>query len=302
MHRPSTSLSGPTITVRPLKGVEDCQNFQKVTAQIWGGDSADSVPMHVLITVAKNGGLLMGAFAENGPPESGRMIGITMGWLGVGVDPATPDASPKLKFCSHMAGVLRAWQGQHIGLRLKLAQREHVLAQGMTDWMTWTYDPLYRTNGVFNMHRLGATCTTYIRDLYGEMTDDLNRGVPSDRCQVDWRLNSSHVLQRIASHNDAQADHATWDVENLEILPSHTNAAGFATPGDPSFAGDGRPLAVPIPDDIAAIRRSDNKLSLEWRIFVRTALEQAFDAGYTLVDCIRLPDRGWHYVLVREYL
>jgi predicted GNAT superfamily acetyltransferase len=110
------------------------------------------------------------------------------------------------------------------------------------------------------------------------------------------------VVQKCAAHAGAQPHHATWEVENLEILPSHTNAAGFVTPDDAGFAGEGRPLAVPVPDDIAAIRRSDNKLSLAWRVFLRTVFEGAFDAGYTLVDCIHLPDRGWHYILVREYL
>jgi predicted GNAT superfamily acetyltransferase len=186
-----------------------------------------------------------------------------------------------------------------------LAQRDFVLAQGFTDWVTWTYDPLYRANGVFNIHRLGATCTTYMRDIYGEMTDELNRGVPSDRCQVDWRINSPHVLRRIAMHAGGAASHthhATWDVENLEILPSATNDAGLTTPGAPEVVGDGRPLAVPIPADVSAIRRSDRELSLAWRFYLRSVLEEAFSAGYTMVDCVHLPNHGWHYILVREYL
>src|SRR5262249_19212619 len=147
------------------------------------------------------------------------------------------------------------WQGRHVGLGLKMGEREFVLEQGLTDWVTWTYDPLFRANGVFNIHRLGATCKTYMRNIYGVMTENLNRGVPSDRCQVDWRVNSPHVIQKIGP----DSTHATWEAENLEILPSQTNAAGFATPGEPTFAGDGRPLAVPIPADIAAIRRSDQE-------------------------------------------
>jgi predicted GNAT superfamily acetyltransferase len=230
------------------------------------------------------------------------MVGIALGWLGMGVDPATPDAPPKLKFCSHMAGVIPAWQGKHVGLRLKLAQREHVLAQGLTDWMTWTYDPLFRANGVFNIHRLGATSTTYMRNIYGKMTDELNRGAPSDRCQVDWRLSSPHVVQRLQAHSSAQSPHATWEADILEILPSQTNVAGFATPGTPTFVGEGRPLAVPIPSDITAIRRSDHALALAWRFYLRTVLEEAFDIGYTMVDCVHLPNHGWHYILVREYL
>jgi predicted GNAT superfamily acetyltransferase len=291
-----------SITVRPLKGVDDCLNFQKTVQLIWGGGGSDVVPIHVLVTLAKNGGMIMGAYAIDGPAETGGMVGIVMGWLGMGVDPATPDAPPKLKLCSHMAGVLPAWQGRHIGLRIKLAQREHVLAQGLTDWITWTYDPLYRANGVFNIHRLGATCTTYQRDIYGELNDDLNRGVPSDRCQVDWRLKSAHVLQRIEAYPGAHSPHATWELENLEILPSRNNAAGFTTPDEPGLSGEGRPLAVPIPDDIAAIRRSDRELSLAWRFYLREVFEEAFGMGYTMVDCVHLPDRGWHYILVREYL
>ena len=53
---------------------------------------------------------------------------------------------------------------------------------------------------------------------------------------------------------------------------------------------------------IAAIRAADGALSLAWRLYVRTMLEQAFAAGYTMVDCIRIGDKGWHYVLVREYV
>jgi predicted GNAT superfamily acetyltransferase len=200
-----------------------------------------------------------------------------------------------------MAGVLPEWQGKHVGLRLKLAQRDFVLEQGITDWMTWTYDPLLRPNGVFNIHRLGATSATYMRNIYGEMTDELNRGAPSYRCQVDWRLSSAHVVQKLAEQTGTHSPHAQWETEILEILPSHYNTAGFVVPGEPIFVGDGRPLAVPIPSDIQAVRSGDSELGLAWRLYLRAMLEDAFNAGYTLVDCINLPNHGWHYILVREY-
>jgi predicted GNAT superfamily acetyltransferase len=298
----TTSITA-SITIHPLTDVEACRHLQEIERLIWGNDEVDAMPIHVLITLSKNGGLVLGAYAADGPASTGGMVGVALGWLGTGVDPATPAAPPKLKFCSHMAGVLPAWQGKHIGLRLKLAQREHVLAQGLTEWMTWTYDPLYRANGVFNIHRLGATCTTYMRNIYGEMTDELNRGVPSDRCQVDWRLTSPHVLHKLqeVQPNPRSPQH-TWAPDNLAILPSRINAAGFASPITPTLPNDGRPVAVPVPSDIGAIRRADHELSMAWRLYLRAVLEEAFDAGYTLVDCIDLPDRGWHYILVREYM
>ncbi len=185
------------------------------------------------------------------------MVGLAFWWLGAAHDPADPPGSPlRLKACSHSVGVLPAWQGRGIGLRLKLAQRDAILAQGLTDWMTWTYDPLYRPNAVFNIHRLGATCRTYDRNVYGAMQDALNAGLPSDRCTVDWRLRSPAILQ------DATRPRPTpgWDPAAL-IVPPITNApSGFAQPVDQEIDLDGRPIAVPLPDDIAALRRADPKL------------------------------------------
>lgn len=282
------------ITIRPITDIAGCEHFQELERRIWASPELEVVPSHVLITTLKNGGMLLGAYADDGPSATGGMVGAAFWWLGVGT-PA-PDSEPRLKVCSHIVGVLPAWQGQRIGLGLKLAQREAVLAQGLTDWITWTYDPLYRTNGIFNLHRLGATCNTYFRNVYGEMQDALNRGVPSDRCQVDWRLNSPHVVAGIADRGPRPA----WSLEDFQIVPT-AQQGDFTAPQDIALRLDGAPLALPIPYDIGAIRLTDGSLSLAWRLALRTWLEDAFAAGYTMVDCINIPEGGWHYVLVQEY-
>ncbi len=103
------------------------------------------------------------------------MVGVALWWLGVGRHLVSD--REQLKACSHMAAVLPDWQGRRVGLRLKLAQRRLVLEQGFTDWITWTYDPLYRPNGVFNIHRLGS----YLSNL---QTRHLRRnaGCPQPGC------------------------------------------------------------------------------------------------------------------------
>ena len=287
------------IVIRSVKSIEGCQHFQMLQQLVWSSVDDDIVPTHVLVTVVKNGGGLLGAYAEGGPAETGGMVGAAFWWPGIDEAAGDPDSmEPQIKACSHIVGVLPGWQGKRIGLRLKLAQREVVLAQGATDWITWTYDPLYRANGVFNIHRLGATCNTYMRDIYGAMQDALNRGVPSDRCQVDWRLNSPHVLSDISPQRVRPA----WHIDDFHILPTDPRMDGLAAPVDVALVLDGAPLAAPIPDDIAAIRAADGALSLDWRLYMRGIFEQAFPAGYTMVDCIRIGDKGWHYVLVREYV
>jgi predicted GNAT superfamily acetyltransferase len=285
------------ITICPVDDVESCSHFQELERLVWDTEPIDVVPNHILLTLVKNGGTLLGAFASDGPAETGGMVGGALSWLGVGIDPADPNSGPRLKVCSHMLGVLPAWQRHRVGLRLKLAQREAVLAQGLTDWITWTYDPLFRANALLNIHRLGATTATYIRNMYGELNDGINAGVPSDRCQVDWRLNSSHVLREIEPRRPTP----TWDLSTMHILPTRSSRQGDLQPAEAPLLLDGRPIAVPLPDDISAIRRSDRELSLAWRYYMRTVLEESFGAGYTLVDCLHAAQHGWRYILVREY-
>lgn len=286
-----------SVSIRPLASLDDAIHFQRVEHLVWGIAAEELVPTHIIITLAKNGGLTLGAFAEDGPAETGGMVGIVLGWLGVAAPPGS--STPSLKHCSHMAGVLPEWQRRQVGLRLKLAQRAYVLDQGLTDWVTWTYDPLYRPNGVFNIHRLGATCCTYLRNVYGEMTDALNAGGPSDRCQVDWWLASGRVQEAVARAEQGVLQPGQPPMlryPGLLVLPP-SPAAGDVPPQEPDLSPAGEPLAVPIPDDIGALRRSDPAAALAWRYFMRSVLERAFAAGYEITDCLHLAGQGWYYIL-----
>ncbi len=274
-----------------LKRYEDCAHFNELTGRIWGSGNDDHIPLHVLVTIAKNGGGVLAAYADDGPADLQGMVGMALWWLGTQTVAGSPQ--PVLKICSHMAGVLPDRQGLGLGVKIKLKQREIVLAQGLTDWMTWTYDPLYRTNAVFNLHRLGAVCNTYYRNVYGELNDELNRGTPSDRCQVDWWLCSARVER--AARGERPNGASGWP--DLQILPSRLNQQGFRQPLDSAVAFNAPKLALPVPDEIGVIRRSDPGLGHDWRMYMRDRIEAAFAAGYQMVDCIKLPDQGWHYIL-----
>lgn len=292
------TTSNAAISIRPISSVADCIFFQTLERTVWESSDEDVMPVHVLITAIKNGGVMLGAFAEDGPPETGKMVGAVFGWPGI----VTGEGQPTIKFCSHIAGVLPAWQGRGLGVQLKLAQRQAILALGYTDWVTWTYDPLYRVNGVLNIHRLGATCNTYYRNVYGMMTDSLNAGAPTDRCQVDWRLNSERV--RAAAGELSPSQHPAWAqsdpaADTWQVL-SATASGEFRQPVEQTPAFDGRPLAVPLPQDIAAIRRSDGGLAMAWRLYIRHVFEAAFAAGYMMVDCRPLPDHEWYYFLEKR--
>lgn len=291
----STVHPGPPnsdpLHIRTVTSVEDCRRVQTVQARIWRNAADDIVPIHVLITQAKNGGLIQGAFAADGPEETGRLVGFAFGWPGFGQD---ADSQPQLKFCSHIVGVLPDWHGQGIGLQLKLAQRQELLRQGWTDRVTWTYDPLQRVNGRLNIHRLGGISRTYLRNVYGEMNDSLNAGMPTDRFQVDWHLSSPRVEQALAPDRQPRR----WDVADLQRAITRPVQARehLRQPVAPPPQPDGRPYALPLPDSVDGLRRASDILLLDWRLFIREAVESCLAAGYALVDCVPL-DGEWHYIL-----
>ena len=173
-----------SITIRPIETHAEYHALEQLQRDVWTLPDVEVVPLHVLLTAAKNGGLLLGAF------DGERLVGFVFGFPGL-----TPEG--RLKHCSHMAGVHPDYRDRGLGYSLKLAQREHVLAQGI-DLITWTFDPLETRNASLNFHKLGAVCNTYIPNLYGEMRDGLNAGLPSDRFQVDWWIASERVAQRLA--------------------------------------------------------------------------------------------------------
>lgn len=284
-----------SVTVKPIVDMAGCYYLQEVHKRIWTGSGGiEIIASHVLITLAKNGGLVLAAYAPEGPAETGGMVGFIVGWLATVPETEGIATPPKLKHCSHIAGVLPDWQGRGIGLQLKLAQREAVLAQGVTDYATWTYDPLYWVNGRMNIHRLGAICNTYKRDVYGQMDDALNAGAPTDRCQVDWYLRSPRVEHALA---EGRQD-PPWDTDAMQILPTCQTPDGLAEPAPYHLQLDGRPIALPLPDDVAALRSQDNELLIAWRLFTREVFEGAFEAGYAMVDCLKLPQGAWHYILI----
>jgi predicted GNAT superfamily acetyltransferase len=295
-----------SIRIRPVESLQELEHFRVLEHLIWGEPLEATIPIHVLVTTIHNGGGILGAYAENGPPETGGMVGLAYWWPGLdrprttGEGRALADSETgrlQLKVCSHMAGVLPPWRGTGLGLRLKLIQRETILAQGMTDWVTWTFDPLIRTNAAFNLHRLGAICNTFHVNLYGELPDELNAGAPSDRCQVDWWLNSERVVQRAVGEEWRKRLHLP---AQTQVLSARVDARGRQAPPAAAPAPDGGPLALPIPDDIQAVRSADHGLGMAWREWLAAALPGAFAAGYVAVDCARHEDGQWRYLLVRS--
>jgi predicted GNAT superfamily acetyltransferase len=270
-----------SIAIRPLTTSDDMRAAEGLQRLVWPGDETEIVPVHMLLAVAHGGGVALGAF------DGDRLVGLVFGFLGT--DSASPDrvAMARLKHCSHMLGVHPDYRDRSIGYRLKVAQRLAVLEQGIR-LVTWTYDPLQSRNAYLNVRRLGAVCKTYLREVYGEMRDGLNAGLPSDRFLVDWWITSHRVSSRLESQRPPLDLAHFLDAGAQKLNPAALGPDDLPRPTDHPESPAGSLALVEIPPDFGRLKERDLELGRAWRAHTRHVFEQAFAAGYLVTDFVHL--------------
>ena len=236
-----------SVEVREVTSVDQLRAIEALFVSTWE-TSADQPPVNadILRALAHSGCYVAGAY------DGERLLGASAGFLGGSRD--------DVHLHSHITGVAPEAQGRRVGRSLKLHQRAWCLDRGI-DVVTWTFDPLVRRNGWFNLHRLGADIVAFERDFYGQMRDGVNAGDHSDRCLVRWELTDA------APRPPLDADGA---------VPVLTEAAG----GRPLVAsGDGCRRRIAVPADGVSLRRQDPELARAWRAAFRDTFGAAWDDG-----------------------
>jgi predicted GNAT superfamily acetyltransferase len=277
-------MSAPVIKL--LESPEDMASVEELQRTVWPGSETDIVPAHLLITAMHNGGLVIGAFVDD------KIIGFVFGFPGIEF---IPDG-PRPKHCSHMMGIHPNHRDSGIGFALKRAQWQLVRHQGL-DHITWTYDPLLSRNAYLNIAKLGAVCNTYHRSEYGDMRDGLNAGLPSDRFQVDWWVNTRRVERRLSKR--ARRPLKLDNFSKAELQPFYTpyfGASGLMQPPEHFSTLEGRLVLAEIPSDFSALKDANFPLARDWRFFSREVFETAFAAGYIVTDFVHDQSRSF-YVL-----
>jgi predicted GNAT superfamily acetyltransferase len=155
-----------------IKEARTVEGFESLQQRVWGCAAVEVVPAHLLQAHLHHGALLLGAWQED------QLVGCCY---------AFPGPRGQDYLYSHLAAVIPELQGQGLGRQLKLAQAEWAQERGYRR-IVWTFDPLQAGNARLNLTRLGATCQRYRVNYYGELDDELNRGLATDRLEVDWWL------------------------------------------------------------------------------------------------------------------
>ena len=263
--------------IRPLGTLQEMQAAVALQRSYWGDDPEAIVPGHMLFTMAQHGGHVLAAQERGG----GRLVAILVGLPGVASDSAV--AADRLYLVSKRMVVHAAWRNRGLALRLKLAQRELALAQGIR-LVRWTFDPLLAPNAWLNLRKLGVQATHFHENYFG--AEGPGGGSP-DRLLVDWRLDSERV-RLLAEGADCATDLASLLKRGAALLnPTARDARGLPLPGDLGALPEATQLLLEMPGDFSALAQADEALAREWRAHMRAALKALFAAGYVLQDCVR---------------
>ena len=267
------------VTIRPPETPDDYRAVQDAQRRAWGGlDESSVVPIATLVGAHRHGGLVLGAFLEDG-----SAVGVSFAFLG--------RVDGRLALYSQLTGIVPGRQGSGLGTRIKLAQRDYALKQGL-ELIAWAFDPLQAGNARFNVRRLGATVREFVADMYGPRSDPLNRGTPTDRVIALWE--TSPKPRPVAD----PARHRRLP-KLVEASPSPDASPRF----HPERLRDVDAVAVEIPPEIGRLRREAPEVAAGWLTAIRSGLIAAFESDFRIRDFLDPADTNRPvpaYLLVRE--
>lgn len=262
------------ILIRDLQGFDDLKQVEAVEREVWELSDLDTTPLTLAIATQQAGNLWLGAF------EGGTLVGFAFGFLGL------EHGRPNLH--SHMLAVRAPYRNSDLGYKLKLAQRERVLAMRINDnritEVTWTFDPLQSKNAHLNFAKLGVISQDYKIDFYGPETSSALHRNSTDRLWVKWPLTSRRVLNRLQGK-----DHRAEMLDALRTLQPliQFNAHGRPSRTDLSAALLRQRIAIEIPSDIGSVEQKDPALAREWRLETRWAFAEALQSGFFVAEFCR---------------
>jgi len=267
------------VVIRELDTLDELGAMIALFDEIWAPeDGNSSLRLDLLRAMTKAGNYAAGAFDL----VSGELLGACIGFFG-------PPAHAELH--SHIAGVGPAGLGRAVGFALKLHQRSWCLRHDIRA-IAWTYDPLIRRNGYFNLVKLGARPVEYLRNFYGTMDDAINGGTETDRVLVRWDL-CSELVADASCGRPRQASFAA-ERERGAVTALSAGPDGLPVPGLPVAGGSGaRTLLVGVPADIEAMRVSDPAGAAAWRAALRDVLSPLLSGGGRVTGFDR---DGWYVV------
>jgi len=274
-------------TIRPLASIDDFLRVFELERRVWTLPSGDdAVPVNLFAATVKCGAILLGAFDEDG-----SLVGFVYSFPGL--------RHGRLLQWSHMLGVDQPHRAHGVGRRLKLAQRERALAQGVAR-IEWTFDPLQVENAHLNLNVLGAEASEYLDDVYGASNSPLHAGAATDRLVAHWDLDSDKVRQLCDEPGRAQGicPPAGGRVAAVPVNRLRREGRWVVCDGEPDLTCEAPALAVLIPPAFTELLHEAPALARDWRLQTRQVFRKYLGRGYVATAFVR-DDGGGRYVMTR---
>lgn len=265
-----SNIAPSLIIIRDFESIAEMRAVEEMQKEVWGCDDREVVPLLTLIPSVAVGGILVGAFDKD------ELIGFAYGFIGY------EDGAVTLH--SDMLAVKAAYRDRQLGFKLKLAQRERAIAQGI-ERMTWTFDPLQSRNAHLNFAKLGVVSDCYKINFYGATTSSfLHRHMGTDRLWVSWMLKSARVkgrIERLESGRESPAE-----LRNIKRLV-RADENNFPTRSELRAKGVEQLeqfVVIEIPNEIGSLQQQQPDLAVRWREATRAAFIEALAAGYLVTE------------------
>jgi predicted GNAT superfamily acetyltransferase len=264
----SNPTEAPNIIIRDIEQFSEMRDVESLQKEVWECDDRDIVPLTIMVATRELGAILVGAF------DGQSLIGFAYSFVG--------REEGRIVHHSHMLAVRPTYRNVNLGYKLKLAQRDRALAQGITR-MTWTFDPLQSLNAHFNFAKLGVTADAYKINFYGETTSSFLHqiGNGTDRLWVTWKLDSSRVHERLRTSDQSRTSNLELDRNACLVQVGPNNmpqrCQSFEVAGQ-------KDVSIEIPAEINALRRERSELATAWREATRWAFSKALASGYQIED------------------
>jgi len=259
------------ITIRRAVSVADYRACQDAQRRAWGIDEDGYViPVATMVGANLHGGLVLGGFLTNG-----EAVATSFAFLG--------RIEGRLCFYSQLTGVVPPYQSRGLGYQIKLLQREIARTERI-DLIAWAFDPLQAGNAHFNLARLGARPSRYKPNMYGERTDRMNAGFPTDRLIAEWSTTAAPPAE-ISSASAATFPRLIETAVGEAEGPGGGTLVPLAVRAPAAL--DAPRLLLEIPIDISGLRREQPALAERWRVAVGQAFRLAFEGSYRAVQFIR---------------
>lgn len=261
----------------------------------WGAEASNLVPQHMLHSLSRFGGHLLGAYHDD------HLIGFVMGFIGIdshGDLSGKAPAASRLLIMSKRMLVLPGRRGKNIGFRLKLAQRDIALRLGIK-LVTWTFDPLLAANAHLNLRKLGGVARRFEVNYFGWSEAD---SLKADRLILQLWVNDPRVQTCAKGVTDGSTLRQV--LEDKTPVVNLGNAAGrWIEPANSLRHSGAKTCLLEIPSNIEELECAAPDLAVRWRQHIRELFPRMTEARYCVTDFVQgelEARKRTFYVLMRD--